>query len=251
MINDPINSLKTKDPRVTTPDVEKSAEANKYIAKTYIWLFVGLIETFAIGFISDKLNLFHELIVDAPEVALIFLVAYVILGIAMTAGIRKMPYVIALVLYFIFNAAQGFALGVTLRAYDLGSVMYVFVITAVLFGLMGLWGMTTKRDLSHWGSALFFAMIGLIAMSLLGIFIHMTIYEYIISFAGIIIFVLNTAYDTQRIKTYFVSQEVYHQGDEQELEALNKGTVVGAFSLLLNFLNIFLRLLTLLGKQRR
>lgn len=229
---------------------EKTAEVNGYISKTFIWLFIGLIETFGLAIYSAKTNMFETFLKDAPELALVFLIAYLLLGIFMMWFIRKIPYAISLIMYFVFNAAQGIALGVTLQSYEVGSVVYVFAVTAVLFGIMGIWGLTTKRDLTHWGTALFFALVGLIALSIIGYFLHMSAYEYVISFIGVIIFVLNTAYDTQRIKKYFLYNSVYHQGDDKELEVLNRGTVVGAFTLLLNFINIFLRLLTLLGKQK-
>ena len=137
-------------------------------------------------------------------------------------------------------------LGVTLSSifvmYSATSIAQVFVITAGTFGAMSLWGYTTKRDLTGMGSFLFMGLIGIILASIVGIFWHSTALQFAISVIGVLIFTGLTAYDTQKIK------EMYYVGDDGTVAG--RKAIMGALSLYLDFVNLFLMLLRLFGQAR-
>src|SRR5712692_7531345 len=122
------------------------------------------------------------------------------------------------------------------------SVARVFFITVGTFGAMSLYGYTTRRDLSQWGSFLFMGLIGIIIASLVNMFIASSALQFAISVIGVIVFVGLTAWDTQRIK------EMYAAGDGAEIGT--KKAILGAFQLYLDFINLFVMLLQLMGNRR-
>ena len=137
-------------------------------------------------------------------------------------------------------------LGVTLSSifilYTATSITQVFIITAGTFGAMSLWGYTTKRDLTGMGSFLFMGLIGIIIASIVGMFWHSTALQFAISVIGVLVFTGLTAYDTQKIK------EMYYVGDDGTVAG--RKAIMGALSLYLDFVNLFLMLLRLFGQGR-
>lgn len=126
--------------------------------------------------------------------------------------------------------------------YTYTSVAQVFFITAATFGAMSLWGYTTQRDLTGFGSFLFMGLIGIVIASLVGFFVHSSMLQWVISVAGVIIFTGLTAYDTQKIKDMYVA------GDDGTV--MGRKAIFGALSLYLDFINLFMMLLRLLGSRR-
>jgi len=122
----------------------------------------------------------------------------------------------------------------------------VFFITAATFGAMSLYGYTTKADLSRWGSFLMMGLIGVILASVVNLFVHSTAMQFFISIVGVLVFTGLTAYDTQRIKATYV-QYAYAEGTDQAA----KRSVYDALSLYMNFINLFMLLLQLLGTTNR
>jgi FtsH-binding integral membrane protein len=126
--------------------------------------------------------------------------------------------------------------------YTYASIAQVFFITAATFGAMSLWGYTTQRDLTGMGSFLFMGLIGIIIASLVGFFVHSSMLQWVISVAGVIIFTGLTAYDTQKIKEMYVASD--------DGTVMGRKAIFGALSLYLDFINLFLMLLRLLGSRR-
>ncbi len=141
-----------------------------------------------------------------------------------------------------YAALIGVTFAPLLLIYTGTSVAQVFFITAATFGAMSLWGYTTQRDLTGMGSFLFMGLIGIVIASLVGIFVHSSMLQWVISVAGVIIFTGLTAYDTQKIK------EMYVAGDDGTV--MGRKAIFGALSLYLDFINLFLMLLRLLGSRR-
>jgi uncharacterized protein len=141
-----------------------------------------------------------------------------------------------------YAALIGVTFGSIFIVYTYASVAQVFFITAATFGAMSLWGYTTQRDLTGMGSFLFMGLIGIIIASLVGFFVHSSMLQWVISVAGVIIFTGLTAYDTQKIK------EMYVVGDDGTV--MGRKAIFGALSLYLDFINLFLMLLRLLGSRR-
>jgi hypothetical protein len=160
----------------------------------------------------------------------------------MSFGIKKMSSSKAQTVFWIFAALMGLSLSWILLVYTGKSVARVFFITSATFGAMSLYGYTTKRDLTKLGSFLMMGLIGIIIASLINIFMKSSMMYFVISILGVLIFVGLTAYDTQKIKNMYV------ESDSGEL--IGKKAVMGALTLYLDFINLFIMLLRLFGQRR-
>jgi uncharacterized protein len=156
--------------------------------------------------------------------------------------VQRMSFAAAQTTFWVFAGLMGIGLTPVLLLYTGASVAEVFFITAATFGAMSLWGYTTKRDLSGFGSFLFMGLIGIIIASLVNMFLQSSMMQWIISVIGVLIFTGLTAYDTQSIK------ESYYVGDDGTVAG--KKAVMGALRLYLDFINLFLMLLRLMGDRR-
>jgi FtsH-binding integral membrane protein len=143
--------------------------------------------------------------------------------------------------FWLYAALVGVSLAVLLMVYTHTSIARVFFISAASFGALSLWGYTTQRDLSGWGSFLFIGLIGIILASLVNIFLASSMLQWIISCVGVLVFAGLTAYDTQQIK------EMYDVNDDGT--ASGRKSIMGALRLYLDFLNLFLMLLNLFGNR--
>ena len=146
-------------------------------------------------------------------------------------------------LFWAFAGVMGVSSAWIFQVYTGGSVARVFFITAALFGAMSLYGYTTKRDLSGMGSFLFMGLIGVIIASVVNLFLQSSALQFAVSIIGVLVFTGLTAYDTQRIK------ELYDQG--ASTESMSKLAVMGALSLYLSFINLFMLLLQFFGGQQQ
>ena len=157
-------------------------------------------------------------------------------------GINKMSAAKAQTVFWIFAALMGISLSSIFLMYTGGSIARVFFITSGTFGAMSIYGYTTKRDLTKLGSFLMMGLIGIIIASLVNIFLKSPMMYFVISILGVLIFVGLTAYDTQKIKN------MYAVSDTGEL--MGKKAVMGALTLYLDFINLFIMLLRLFGQRR-
>ena len=157
-------------------------------------------------------------------------------------GIAKMSASKAQTTFWIFAALMGASLASIFIVYTQMSIARVFFITSGTFGAMSIYGYTTKRDLTKLGSFLFMGLIGIIIASLVNIFLKSSMMYFVISILGVLIFVGLTAYDTQKIKN------MYQASDTGEL--MGKKAVMGALTLYLDFINLFIMLLRLFGQRR-
>ena len=154
----------------------------------------------------------------------------------------KMSSSKAQTLFWIFAALMGASLSSILLVYTGLSITRVFFITAITFGAMSIYGYTTKKDLTGWGSFLFMGLIGIIIASLVNLFLQSPAMYFVISIIGVLVFVGLTAYDTQKIKN------MYYATDSGEVT--QKKAVMGALTLYLDFINLFIMLLRLFGQRR-
>ena len=160
----------------------------------------------------------------------------------MSFGIRKLSVATAQMTFWIFAALMGASLSSIFLVYTGASITRVFFITAGTFGAMSIYGYTTKRDLTKLGSFLMMGLIGIIIASIVNIFMKSTMMYFVISILGVLIFVGLTAYDTQKIKNMYL---VSDSG-----EVMGKKAVMGALTLYLDFINLFIMLLRLFGQRR-
>jgi len=156
--------------------------------------------------------------------------------------IQNMRPATAQITFWIYAALVGVSLASIFLIYTHASITRVFFITAASFGALSLWGYTTQRDLSGWGSFLIMGLFGIIIASLVNIFLSSTMMQWIISVVGVLVFAGLTAYDTQRLKSEYIYGAM-------EGEVMERSAIMGALTLYLDFLNLFTMLLSLLGNR--
>lgn len=162
----------------------------------------------------------------------------------MSAMINKMSAATAQTVFYIFAAVMGVSISSIFLVFTGYSIMQIFLITSIAFAGLSLYGYTTKKDISGWGSFLIMGVIGLIVASIVNIWLASPAIMFAISAIGVLIFAGLTAYDTQRIKNEYVAHA--HHGDS---EWLGKSAIMGSLSLYLNFINMFMMLLQLFGNR--
>ena len=143
--------------------------------------------------------------------------------------------------FWVFAALMGASLSSIFLVFAHGSIAQVFFISAAAFGALSLWGYTTKRDISGWGSFLFMGLIGIILAAIVNLFVGSSALQFAISVIGVLVFAGLTAYDTQQIK------EMYFEGDDQAV--MGRKAIMGALRLYLDFINLFVMLLSLFGNR--
>ncbi len=159
----------------------------------------------------------------------------------LSARINKMSVSGAQTTFWIYAALVGISLSSIFLVYTHGSIARVFFITAASFGGLSLFGYTTKKDLSGWGSFLFMGLIGIIIAALVNLFLQSSAMQFAISVIGVLVFAGLTAYDTQQIK------EMYYEGDSDVVAG--RKAIMGALRLYLDFINLFIMLLSLFGNR--
>jgi len=162
-----------------------------------------------------------------------------------SAMINRMSATTAQMVFWGFSALMGLSISWIFAVYTGASIARTFFVTAIAFGGLSLWGYTTKKNLSGWGSFLIMGVIGLIVASLVNLFLASTGLQWAISILGVLIFAGLTAYDTQNIKNTYLALRSTPGGEA----VLEKGAVMGALNLYLDFLNMFMFLLQFLGNR--
>ena len=225
-----------------------------YMLKVYNYMATGVLLTGIIALLSFKMSVITDAngsIVSLTDFGnalylsgLKWIVMLAPLGVVfyMSFGIRKMSAAKAQTTFWIFAALMGLSLSSILLVYTGLSVTRVFFITSATFGAMSIYGYTTKRDLTKLGSFLFMGLIGIIIASVVNLFLKSPAMYWIISYLGVLIFIGLTAYDTQKIKNMYASTD--------SGEIIGKKAVMGALTLYLDFINLFIMLLRIFGQRR-
>jgi len=211
-----------------------------YMLRVYNYMFAGLCITGVVSYVAST----NEQVMTFLHSGFVWILFIGMLGMAfaLPARINKMKASTAQLLFLLFTFLEGLVLSYIFLLYTSTSIVRVFFITATMFGVTSLYGYTTKKDLTSMGSIMFMGLIGIIIASVVNIFMHSTMMAFIVSVAGVVIFTGLTAWDTQRIK------EIYYAGDADDV--MDKKAILGAFSLFLDFINLFIMLLRLLGDRR-
>ena len=223
-----------------------------YMLRVYNYMLAGLALTGATAWMTANTQFgglfFQQTMVNGhPAIGLnilgwVALLAPLGLVIYLSARIQAMSAATARITFLIYAGIMGISLAPVLLLYTGESIAQTFFITAATFGAMSLWGYTTKRDLTGFGSFLFMGLIGIIIASLVNFFLHSGALAFAISIIGVLIFTGLTAYDTQNIK------EMYSVNDDGSVAG--KKAIMGALRLYLDFVNLFLMLLRLFGNRR-
>lgn len=233
MINDP-----TRTPYATPSAVGVKPDArlsSAFLTQAFAWMFAGLLLTAGVAW-AVRNN--PQALVFAQNWFLLIIIAQFALVIAISAAISKINATTALGLFFLYAASVGLSLGLIIYGYTEASVAQAFLSASAMFGGAAIYGAVTKRSLASMGGYLFMAVIGLFAAMIVNMFLGWNTLNVIISIVGIGIFTALTAYDVQRIQA----------GDlAARYGSMEKGAVIGALNLYLNFLNLFLFFLRLMG----
>lgn len=210
--------------------------------KVYVWMTLALVLTGITAYgVANSLTLVETIFSNQ----LLFwglIIAEFGLVFGISAAINRLSLATATLLFILYSVINGVTLSAIFLAYTASSIAQVFFITAGTFAVMSIYGYTTKKDLSSWGNLLFMALIGIIIASVANFFLKSDMLSLIVSYIGVIIFVGLTAYDTQKIK-----ELLYEYGDEGE--GGQKIALLGALSLYLDFINLFIYLLRIFGKR--
>jgi uncharacterized protein len=196
--------------------------------------------TYMLAVQDGQLTPFGQTLFQSPLMWLIVL-APVALVFFLSFRVHAMRAATAQAVFWVYAALNGVAFSTLGLVYSGNSITRVFFISAATFGALSLWGYTTKRDLTGWGSFLFMGVIGIIIASLVNLFMASTALQFVISVVGVLVFAGLTAYDTQKIK------EMYLEADDGE--TMSKKILMGALNLYLDFINLFLMMLRLFGNR--
>jgi len=216
-----------------------AALSTAFLSQAFLWMFVGLLVTTGVGALLAGIP-------DAQFARLAGLwlpIVFVQLGLAfvLSLAIRRLSATAALGLFFVYAAAMGVTLGVILRVYAPGSVLTAGLSAASIFGAAAVYGAITGRDLTRLGAYLFMALVGILVAMVVNLFVGWSALNFVISAIGVVVFTGLTAYDVQRISRGELAAWT---------ESMEKGAVMGAFVLYLDFVNLFLMLLRLFGSSR-
>jgi uncharacterized protein len=215
---------------------------SEFIRRVYNWMALGLGVTALTSLFTVNSPAMMQLIFGTPMVLMALIIAELGIVIALSAAINRLSSSTALLMFFAYSFLNGLTLAAIFFVYTRTSIANTFFVTAGTFGVMSVYGYTTKRDLTAWGSFLTMGLIGIIIASLVNFFFQSTQVNWLITYLGVIIFVGLTAYDTQQIKA--MAQGGFG-GEEME----RKGAVIGALRLYLDFINLFLLLLRIFGRR--
>jgi len=213
--------------------------AQAFLTQAFFWMFLGLLLTTGVGAVVAGMS--DTQLNNLAGLVLPLIIAQLVIAFTLMLAIRRIPASVGLLLFFAYAAMTGVTLGFILRIYELGSVMAAGSAAAAVFGAAAIYGAVTKRDLSNLGAYLFMGLIGLIVASLVNVFVGWSWLSFGISAAGVVIFTVLTAYDVQQIQSGAVAAWA---------GAMEKGAVMGAFKLYLDFINLFFMLLRLFGNRR-
>ena len=234
------------DPNVI--QIEDADASRRFIANVFLWMFVGLgISAGLAWMFSHDLNLISLLVnfetgqrTGLGTIAMFAPLAFVL---AMSFGMNRIGYPLLVVLFIAFASLMGISLSFIFIAYTSSLITGTFITTSVVFGVMAIAGYTTHQDLTKFGAILTMFLIGIVVASVVNMFLHSDSVSMIISYVGVAVFVGLTAYDVQKLKRIGAGMEY---GDA----STKKMAIMGALTLYLDFINLFLMLLRVFGGRR-
>lgn len=223
---------------------EVQIRVNTFIRSVYNWMAIGLGITGFVAFYISNSEAMLRLIFGNQLIFFGLIIGELALVFSLAGRVHKMQASTATSLFVLYAALNGATLSAIFLIYTKSSIASTFFICAATFVASSIFGMATKRDLTSVGQFMFMGLIGIIIASVVNIFVRSSGMSLIISYIGVIVFVGLTAYDTQKLKTMALSQP-----DGLDAGAIRKGAILGALTLYLDFINLFLMLLRILGSR--
>ena len=226
-------------PNYARTAVQVVVRQNALIRQVYAWMGAGLSVTAIMALITLSSPVILDAIVGNRLLFFGLMIGELALVFTLSGAINRLSAATATLIFIAYSALNGVTLSVVALVYTANSVASTFVVTAGMFGAMSIFGYTTKRDLTSWGSFLFMGLIGVVIASVVNIFVGSSAVSWLISAIGVVVFTGLTAYDTWKIK------EMAAHGTEGR-----KPAILGALTLYLDFINLFLMLLRFTGNRR-
>jgi hypothetical protein len=226
--------------RTTVFQRDRAAVQTEFVRRVYNWMALGLAVTAITALFAINSGLIYSIL--SPGVMLVLIVAELGIVIALSAAIGRLQSSTALLMFFGYSFLNGLTLSTIFLIYTKSSIANTFFVTAGTFAVMSVYGYTTKRDLTSMGSFLMMGLFGVIIASFVNFFFKSPAFYWLITYAGIAVFVGLTAYDAQKIKEMAYAG---FAGSEEE----RKGAIIGALRLYLDFINLFLLLLRIFGRR--
>ena len=224
--------------------VQARSGLQTYMAQVYGWMTVGLLLTAFIAWYAANSSAFMELLYTNRIFFFGLVIAQLAVVFVLSGLVNRLIAGVMTTLFMLYSVLTGLTLSSIFIIYTASSIASTFVVTGGMFGVMSLWGYTTKRDLSGWGNMLFMALIGIILASLVNFWLKSEALMWAVTYIGVVVFVGLTAYDTQKLKN------IGEQIDVRDSSNLRKYSILGALTLYLDFINLFLMLLRILGNRR-
>lgn len=224
--------------------VQARSGLQTYMAQVYGWMTVGLLLTAFIAWYAANSSAFMELLYTNRIFFFGLVIAQLAVVFVLSGLVNRLSAGVMTTLFMLYSVLTGLTLSSIFIIYTASSIASTFVVTGGMFGAMSLWGYTTKRDLSGWGNMLFMALIGIILASLVNFWLKSEALMWAVTYIGVVVFVGLTAYDTQKLKN------IGEQIDVRDSSNLRKYSILGALTLYLDFINLFLMLLRILGNRR-
>ncbi|MDE0887489.1 MAG: Bax inhibitor-1/YccA family protein [Myxococcota bacterium] len=228
---------------MTTSIDAVAAEQQRFMIRVYNWMTTGLGITGLVAYSVADTPALTDIIFGNAIIPIVLIIAQIGLVFWLAARVMQMSAQQAMGVFVLYAALTGVTFSVVFLTYTASSITSTFLVTAGTFGAMSFYGYTTKKDLTSWGSFLFMGLIGIIIASVVNIFLQSSAMYWVITYAGVLIFVGLTAYDTQKIKEMNI---LGNEGTEED----TKEAIRGALSLYLDFINLFLMLLRVMGTRR-
>ena len=217
-------------------------EDSGFMTKVFAWMFIGLAVTGGVAALIGSDDQLLTDITESPGILIGVVIGQLVLVIALVAAINRMPVGLAFALFLVYSATVGITFALLFELYTTQSIFTAFLVTAGMFGALAIFGAVTKADLSKLGAIAFMALVGLILATIVNIFWANETLYWITTYAGVLIFSALTAYDMQKIK------QLSQAGLEGEAE--NRASIIGALTLYLDFINLFIFLLRIFGRSR-
>lgn len=219
----------------------QSVNVSKVMRRVFSKMFMAMVITTLSAYMVLSVPALASFIFTNTWVYWGLLIGEIVMVIALSASINKLSNAGATALFYLYSILNGATLSCIMLVYTQASIVLTFAITAGVFGTMAIYGYVTKSDLSKFGSFMTMALFGLIICIVVNMFMHSSTMEWIISFAGVVIFIGLTAWDVQKIKSMAAMSDASNEG---------KVATLGALSLYLDFINLFLYLLRFFGSSR-
>lgn len=221
---------------------EAAEEQRRLMLGVYNWMMTALLITTGVAYFVSNSETFKSYMEEAPMLFFgLFILQLFAVG-SLSLGIRKMDVSTAMAIFLVYSAINGLTLSFIFLVYTQAEISSAFFTAAAMFGAMSFFGYTTKADLTSWGSFFFMGLIGIIIGSVVNMFWANSVLYWLITYVGVFVFVGLTAYDTQKIKRMFAMG--HSEKDEKKL------SILGALTLYLDFINLFLLLLRIFGRRR-